>query len=116
MELRRIRTLALATALSACAMVHRGSVVMKVDDREAHICMGNDEVRAGDRVALFRNECGGHSTRSRHRRRPSRFGNPICRRTKLGEGRVVRPLDEHYSVVEVDPGVEFEEGAIVEKL
>jgi hypothetical protein len=29
---------------------------------------------------------------------------------------VVRPLDEHYSVVEIDPGVEFEEGAIVEKL
>jgi hypothetical protein len=116
MERGRIFTLALAMALTACADTHRGSVAMKVDDREAHICMVNDEVRVGDRVALFRDECGGHSVLSRHRRRPSRFSDSVCRRIKLGEGRVVRPLDERCSVVEVDPGVEIEEGAIVEKL
>ena len=40
---------------------------------------------------------------------------PSCRQVKLGEGRVARTLSEHYSVVEVDPGVEFKEGATVEK-
>jgi hypothetical protein len=35
---------------------------------------------------------------------------------QTGKGRVVRTLNEHYSVVEVDPGVEFEERATVEKL
>jgi hypothetical protein len=116
MERKSILTLALAMAMSACAGADRGSVAMKIDDREAHICMENDEVRTGDRVALFRNECGGHSTQARHKLRPRRFGDSVCQRIKLGEGRVVRPLNERCSVVEVDPGVEFDEGAFVEKL
>jgi hypothetical protein len=116
MERKSILTLGLAMALSACAGANRGSVAMKIDDREAHICMGNDGVRAGDRVALFRVKCGGNSARARHNMGRSRVGGSVCRRIKFGEGRVVRPLNEHCSVVEVDPGVEFEKGAIVEKL
>jgi hypothetical protein len=116
MERKSILTLTLAMALSACAGANRGSVAMKINDREAHICMGSNGVRAGDRVALFRNECGGHSARSRHNLRRRCLGDSVCRRIKFGEGRVVRLLNEHCSVVEVDPGVEFQKGAIVEKL
>jgi hypothetical protein len=47
---------------------------------------------------------------------PGRHAGGHHWQVKLGEGRVVRTLNEHYSVVEVDPGVEFEEGATVEKL
>ena len=85
---------------------------MNIDAREAHVCMGIGEVKAGDRVALFRNEC----TRPPLQSKASRAGlEPSCRQVKLGEGRVARTLSEHYSVVEVDPGVEFKEGATVEK-
>jgi hypothetical protein len=46
----------------------------------------------------------------------SGFSEVKCNRVRLGEGQVVRTLNEHYSVVEIDPGVEFEEGVTVEKL
>lgn len=85
----------------------RGSVAMKGDDQEAHVCMGDKEVKAGDRVALFRNECN---------RRGGKVGalDP-CHKVKIGEGTVERPLNEHYSIVKVDTGVQFEEGTVVEK-
>lgn len=93
---------------SGCAHQQmRGSVVMKISDDEAHVCLGDHEVFAGDRVVLFKNVCskGGKA-------RDSSAG---CEKVKLGNGIVARVLNEHYSVIKVDEGVEFEEGAIVEK-
>jgi hypothetical protein len=99
-------------AVTGCAVTpHRGSVAMKLNAREAHACIGKGEVVAGDRVVLYRNECTGAVL---SQAKPPAGGS--CRRVKLGEGRVVRPLNEHYSVIEVDPGIDFDEGAIVEKL
>lgn len=115
MERRNILTLAMVMALAGCAVTaHRGSVAMKINDRQAHICMGKGEVKAGDRVVLFRNECSSPS--SPQLKNNLSAANPkACRRIMLGEGRVVEPLNDHYSVIQVDPGVVFEEGAIVEK-
>jgi hypothetical protein len=62
----------------------RGSVAMKFNDHEAHVCLGDTEVKAGDKV-------------------------------KIGEGTILQTLNEHYSVMKVDPQVAFEEGTIVEK-
>ena len=96
--------------VSACAhQSARGSVAMKISDREAHVCMGNQEVSPGDRVTFFKNEC------RREAGPPQEFSSTTCRKIYLGGGEVVRPLNEHYSVVRVDPGVKFEEGTVVEK-
>ena len=44
--------------LSACAhTTMRGSVAMKINDREAHVCMNHNEVKVGDKVTLYRNLC-----------------------------------------------------------
>lgn len=71
--------------------------------------MGAGEVVPGDRVALYKNEC----------RRPARVGKSVppisCEKIKVGEGRVSRIINEHYSVIQVEPGVAFDEGTIVEK-
>ena len=86
---------------------------MKGSDQEAHVCLGDGEVKAGDKVALFKNVCTGGSGG------PARVGETSgggCTKVKLGEGVVERTLNEHYSVVKVDSGVPFEEGTIVEKL
>jgi hypothetical protein len=102
--------LGILALLSGCA-THRGSVVMKVDEGEAHVCMGVGEVREGDRVAIYRNDC------ARTQKLAARTGKyELCRRVKVGEGRVVETLNEHYSVLKVDPGVQFQEGMTVEKL
>ena len=89
----------------------RGSVAMKATDDELHICMGETEVRTGDRVAFFINQCR-ESGNSRA------VGRDVCTKIKIGEGAVVRSLNEHYSVVKPDPGIgaKIGEGTVVEKL
>lgn len=88
----------------------RGSVALKESDQEAHVCLGDKEVKAGDKVALFKNECRGTSA-------GRKGGNgPVCNKVKLGEGVVTKTLNEHYSNIRVEPGVSFDEGAIVEKI
>lgn len=99
------------TAFTLLGCAHgtmRGTVAMKVSDQEAHVCLGDNAVKAGDKVALFRNDCVGRGQRE------GSAGS--CRLVKIGEGQVERTLNEHYSVVRVGPGVTFGEGTLVEKL
>ena len=87
-------------SLAGCShSLMRGTVAMKVNDKEAHICMGDGEVKVGDKVTLFRNDC-----------RPK--GG--CKKVDAGEGSVTQVLNEHYSAIQVTKGT-FEEGTIVEK-
>lgn len=100
-----------ALILSACAShsVMRGSVAMKVSDREAHVCMGKNEVKEGDKVIAFYNDCQKDTPDTR-----GAYGI-ACVKTKLGAGIVKKVLNDHYSVVEFEPGVKFTEGSFVEK-
>jgi hypothetical protein len=52
--MRSIPTLLLLCLLPmACAhSMMRGSVVMKVDTDEAHACLGENEVKTGDKLSL----------------------------------------------------------------
>ncbi len=90
----------------------RGSVAMKASDREAHVCLGDDAVKVGDRVSAYRNECksigadGGDRNSGR---------GVTCKLEKLGGGKVVSILNSHYSTVEFDQGVTFNEGTVVQK-
>lgn len=99
-------------AMAGCAhSTMRGSVAMKANDEEAHVCMGDKELTAGDKVAFFKNVCAGPKGGVR-----SGLGETGgCKKVQLGEGVVERTLNEHYSVVKANPGVQFEEGSIVEK-
>lgn len=114
----KVQALILATAavfaLTSCAhhQMMRGSVAMKANGQEAHVCLGENEVKVGDRVIAFRNEC-----------KPGpgfegsvRGGRGVtCKLEKLGGGTVISLLNDHYSTVRFDQGVTFEEGTVVEK-
>jgi hypothetical protein len=78
--------------------------------KEADVCLGKDEVKPGDKVALFKNEC-----KSRTGSNKEGGESSSCTKLKLGEGRVSQVLDEHYSTIQVDFGVSIAEGTIVEK-
>lgn len=78
----------------------RGTVAMKVNEQEAHVCLGKNEVSVGDKLNVFRTDC-----KSQNR----------CLKVKVGEAKVTQVLDDHYSVAQFDPGVTFEEGTVVEK-
>jgi hypothetical protein len=110
MRIKKLVTLTLVVAFTGCAHgTMRGSVAMKASDDEAHVCLGNNEVKAGDRVTLFKNVCKGV-------RGGGKDGvSGSCEKVLLGSGTVERALSEHYSLVKVDQGVPFEEGTIVEK-
>lgn len=107
MNKNQISFLMAMLSFAGCAhSTMRGSVAMK-DGDEAHVCLGDKEVKAGDRVALFQNQC-------------TRGGGKVgaadpCHKVKVGGGEVIRTLNEHYSIVKVDSGVPFQEGTVVEK-
>ncbi len=107
----RLFPLLIAFVFAGCAHTPRGTVAMKVNPGEAHVVLGVHEVKVGDRVAFFKNQCkkplgGVHQ---------GVHNDPVCERVKIGEGRVTRVINESYSVVHVDPGVEISEGMIVER-
>lgn len=111
-------TIAVVFTLSAgCAhSPHtRGSVALKENSERAHVCLGEGEVKKGDNVALYKNECSGVPGSSKQNAREN-ITSYSCRKVKLGEGEVIEVQNEHYSIIQVEPGVGFEEGAIVEKI
>lgn len=101
--------------LAGCAHV-RGSVAMKTAEDEAHVCLDKGEVKTGDRVTLFRNFCvpkGGRSGLSGST--GGTTASAYCEKRELGQGTVKEILNDHYSVVKFDPGVQFDEKTFVEK-
>lgn len=102
-------TLVLAACGGHAAM--RGSVVMKVNDTQAHVCMGDKEVAMGDRVDLVRHECATSGGSAR-----SGVSSDRCKRVVVGQGQVTQVLNEHYSIVDFPAGVPFKEGDSIEKV
>ena len=103
-----VATIALISlTLAGCAHgVMRGSVAMKTSKNEAHVCLGKGDVKVGDSVRLYTNRCSA----------AAREGADVCEMKFLGNGKVTKILNEHYSVVAFDEGVKFEEGTFVERL
>jgi hypothetical protein len=101
--------------ITSCAShqhsIMRGSVAMKTGDDTAHVCLGDNEVKAGDRVVAFKNVCKNNKMDETTRSHLS----VSCKKEKIGEGSVVKILNEHYSEIKFDAGVPFTEGTIVEK-
>lgn len=110
--MKRIVAPAFIIALAACG-AHtnmRGSVVMKVNDTEAHICLGKGEVHEGSVIELYRNVC----TDAKGRPVPARAVVDACKREPAGSGQVTRVLNDHYSIVRFASGTSFQEGDTVE--
>jgi hypothetical protein len=91
----------------------RGSVVMKMSPDSAHVCMGSGEVKEGDKVVAYKHVCDKSSVG--HSYRNNSYTNKGCVKEKIGNGVVVKTLNDHYSEVKFDAGVPFEEGTTVEK-
>lgn len=91
-------------AVTGCAhTMMRGSVVMKHNEKEAHICMGDGEVKVGDTLSVFKSEC-------------TSVGKTLtCKKVRLGDGKVTELVNEHYSVMEYTGTAPLQEGFIVEK-
>lgn len=72
---------------------------------EYDVCIGDKQVQAGDRVAFFKKRCTS----------PSRGSPKRCYKEKVGEGSVIKTLDEHLSTVKLDSKFEITEQTTIEK-
>ena len=102
----------LLTSLGMVGCAHslmRGSVAMKINETDGYICLGDKEVKAGDRVTFYKSSCEPPATGR------TKAQADLCKMLELGKGTVTEILNDHYSIVKADPKVAFSEGTIVEK-
>jgi hypothetical protein len=108
-------TLALAT-LSACATGHSamsGSVIMKVSDTQAHVCLFEHDAAIGAKVQLYRHSCvGQYATPGvSHSRQPY-----TCQKQAVAIGTVAQKMGDHYALVTFPEGTKYEEGYTIEPM
>jgi hypothetical protein len=102
--------LAFAT-LAACATGHEamnGTVVMKVSETEAHVCIFGKDAPVGAQVQLFRHNCemkGGAT--------PNRYE---CTKQQVAIGKIATKMGGHYALVTFPQGTKIEDGYTVEPM
>lgn len=104
--------------LTGCAThsLMRGSVVMKMSDTSAHVCLGQNEVKVGDRLQLYKNVCKKSVVEvSKKNSENRKVESQSCERVDGGFGEVTKILNDHYSLVSFPAGTSFSEGDTLEK-
>ena len=104
-----IVTVVLGLFITGCAhKFMRGTVAMKTQADTAHICLGDNDVKVGDKLDFYTNECSGVGG-------VEADGVRECEMKVLGTGTVTKLLNSHYSEVKTDGGFKFSEGTLVQK-
>lgn len=98
------------TGFVGCSAVPTGEVVMKIDERTAHISAEPGTLKRGDIVALVESRCP-RGPVPNTTRKPS---SDNCKKTVRGTGTIAEMLNEEYAVAEFPDRVGFEEGDAVE--
>ncbi|MBK26986.1 MAG: hypothetical protein CME70_23485 [Halobacteriovorax sp.] len=104
----------LALVLSSCssAMRHkfmRGTVAMKVDNKTAHVCLGENEVKKGDKISFYYQSCDRPDPED-----PGLKG--LCTLEQIGTGKITRTFNNHYSEVTTDGSFKFSKGTLIQKM
>jgi hypothetical protein len=108
-----LMTFTLALLLTSCAHnFMRGTVAMKTDKKTAHVCLGNNDVKIGDKIDFYTNQCTGHSGGGRDE---GEGDVRECKMEILGTGTVSKILNNHYSEVKTDGSFQLAEGTLVQK-
>lgn len=92
--------------LSSCSSVPTKtcSAVVAHSPTEYDVCVNSGAVQAGSRVAFFKERC---TTASR--------GSPRkCSKEKVGEGSILKILDDHLSTVKLDEPFDVTESMTIE--
>ncbi len=110
-QLKLVSLVSIAALFGGCAShVGRGVIAMPINDREAHVCVGKNEVEIGEKVSVIKNRCGPLTPGLRNR-----AGRQTpCSREKIGTGVITEKLNEHYAVVNFDKPIRTQKGDEVE--
>lgn len=96
-------------AVSSCSSTPTGVVLMKIDDRIAHIELPPGAVRVGDTISLIESRCP-RGPRPYRTREPA---SKNCRKVVRGQGKVTRLFNDRYSEVAFPSGLNFDTGDAV---
>ena len=108
--MRMLIVVFIATLLSGCAhKFMRGTVAMKVDASTAHVCLGDDDGKGGEKLYFYQSVCEGYGGA----REGGDYGS--CELKTLGTGSVTKILNSHYSEVKTNGSFSFSEGTLVQK-
>jgi hypothetical protein len=103
--------------VGACATGHsamNGSVIMKVSETEAHVCLLDSDAPIGTRVQLYRHDCKSQYAKPGT---PSSARTPyVCEKQAVGVGTISQKIGGHYVVVTFPAGTQYEEGYTIERL
>ncbi|MBK24586.1 MAG: hypothetical protein CME70_11380 [Halobacteriovorax sp.] len=110
--LEKLFILSIPFILASCASTNhkymRGSVAMKLDKKTAHVCLGDNEVKNGDKILFYYNDC--------EQIDPEVGGlKGLCTLKELGTGEVTKVHNSHYSTVKTDGSFSFKEGTLVQR-
>lgn len=118
MKIKTMCTLLSASVfVSACATTSgehshiRGSVVTLDSPQEAHVCLGQTEIKPGDKLAVYESVC--KSEMDLGERKPIK--KTTCDKVPRGQAEVTESLGEHFAKVRSLGDLKFKEGFIVEK-
>jgi hypothetical protein len=112
---RSFVALALST-LAACATGHSamsGSVIMKVSDTEAHVCLFDHDAPVGSRVQLYRHQC---KTQYANPAAPNGRTPYACEKQAVAIGTISQKMGGHYAMVTFPQGTQYQEGYTVEPI
>lgn len=113
--------------VSSCAHTFmRGTVAKKVDSRTAIICLGENDIEINDTVKFQESVCSnsrGSDDSTMHEltqiggyTEHTGYGTAECELVTLGYGKVVRLMNNHYSLVKTDSVFKFEESTQIERI
>jgi hypothetical protein len=104
------------TTVAGCATGHKamnGSVIMKVSETQAHVCLLDQEATVGAQVQLYRHDCKGQYDKP---------GTPYnrtayeCKKEAVAIGTIAQKMGGHYALVTFPQGTQYEEGYTVEQI
>jgi predicted house-cleaning NTP pyrophosphatase (Maf/HAM1 superfamily) len=108
---RTLTTIVILMTLTGCAHnFMRGTVAMKTGDKTAHVCLGNNDVKVGEKLNFYKNLCTDYAESG-----DRATGARSCEMKVLGTGIVTKILNSHYSEVMTEGGFKFSEGTLVQK-
>ena len=113
---RSILALGFTTVAACGATGHQamnGSVIMKVSETQAHVCLLEGKAAVGTQVQLYRHTCknqyetpGTTSSRTPY----------VCKKEAVAIGQIAQTMGGHYALVTFPQGTQYEEGYTVEPM
>ncbi len=106
--MKKVMILAAMLIVSSCAShpLMKGSVAMKIDEKNGVACLDTKNLQVGHKLTLVNNKCT---------KIPVSKSDPtFCQMVTVGEVEITKVLNDHYSEFQTLGDFKFQEGSILQ--